>query len=54
LPQLGERLTVLEGPRLDISSTTLRQRLAIGRPIRYQTPDAVVEYIAEHRLYRPG
>jgi nicotinate-nucleotide adenylyltransferase len=52
LPWLGERLTLLEGPRLDISSSTLRQRIAEGRPIRYQTPDAVVEYITAHELYQ--
>jgi len=52
LPSLGERLTLLEGPRLDISSSALRRRIAEGRPIRYQTPDAVVEYIAAQRLYQ--
>jgi nicotinate-nucleotide adenylyltransferase len=51
LPQLSERLSFLEGPRLDISSTTLRQRVSENKPIRYQSPDAVVAYIAEHRLY---
>jgi nicotinate-nucleotide adenylyltransferase len=52
LPQLGERLTLLEGLKLDISSTELRRRVALGQPIRYLTPDAVVDYIAEHGLYR--
>ena len=52
LPALRERLTVLPGPALDISSTALRQRVAASQPIRYQTPDAVVEYINEHGLYR--
>jgi nicotinate-nucleotide adenylyltransferase len=52
LPALRERLTVLPGPALDISSTTLRRRVAAGLPIRYQTPEAVVAYIAEHGLYR--
>jgi nicotinate-nucleotide adenylyltransferase len=52
LPGLGERLTMLEGPRLDISSSDLRQRIAQGRPIRYQTPDAVVAYIDAHGLYQ--
>jgi nicotinate-nucleotide adenylyltransferase len=51
LPGLGERLTVIKGPLLDISSTALRQRLAAGQPIRYQVPDAVCDYIAEHGLY---
>jgi len=52
LPALQERLTVLPGPALDISSSTLRRRVAASQPIRYQTPDAVVAYIGEHRLYR--
>jgi nicotinic acid mononucleotide adenylyltransferase len=26
----------------------------MGRPIRYQTPDLVVDYIAAHKLYQPG
>ena len=53
LPGLSARLTLLEGPGLDISSSELRRRVAAGRPIRYQTPQAVVEYIAEHGLYQP-
>ena len=52
LPRLPARLTLLEGPRLDISSRELRRRVAEGRPIRYQTPDAVVEYIGANGLYR--
>jgi nicotinate-nucleotide adenylyltransferase len=52
LPALRERLTVLPGPALDISSTALRRRVGAGQPIRYQTPDAVVAYIDEHSLYR--
>lgn len=52
LPGLTERLIVIDGPRLDISSTDLRQRVAQGRPIRYQTPYAVVAYIETHQLYR--
>ena len=53
LPALRARLTLLEGPLLAISSTSLRQRVADGQPIRYQTPDAVVAYIAAHGLYLP-
>jgi len=51
LPILRERLILLEGPRLDISSTALRQRIRQGLSIRYQVPDAVAEYILSHRLY---
>jgi len=52
LPALSERLTVLPGPALDISSSALRRRVASGQPIRYQSPDAVVAYVDEHGLYQ--
>jgi len=43
---------VLQTRRVDISSTELRARVAAGRTIRGFVPDAVADYIAEHRLYR--
>jgi nicotinate-nucleotide adenylyltransferase len=39
-------------PRLDISSSQIRRRVAQGRPIRYLVPDRVAEQIARGRLYR--
>ena len=39
-------------PRLDISSTAIRARVRAGRSIRYWVPDAVVDYIVTHQLYR--
>lgn len=53
-PRLAERMLIIEGPRLDISSTDLRQRVAAGLPIRYLTPDLVIEYILSRGLYQPG
>lgn len=44
-------VTTVEIPALDISSTDIRGRVARGEPIRYLVPDAVVDFIAEHRLY---
>lgn len=38
-------------PRVDISSTEVRARVRAGRSIRFWVPDAVAEYIAQHRLY---
>ncbi len=52
LPGTTQRLLTVPVPQLDISASDLRQRVATGRPIRYQTPDAVVQYIREHSLYR--
>jgi len=39
-------------PRLDISSSQIRRRVAHGDPIRYLVPDRVAERIARGRLYR--
>lgn len=39
-------------PRLDISSSLVRRRVAQGLPIRYLVPDSVAEQIARGRLYR--
>ncbi len=39
-------------PRLDISSSEIRRRVAQGAPIRYLVPDRVAEQIARGRLYR--
>jgi len=53
-PAVDERagVQVLQTRRVDISSTELRARVAAGRTIRGFVPDAVADYIAEHRLYR--
>ncbi|MDP1847732.1 MAG: nicotinate-nucleotide adenylyltransferase [Solirubrobacteraceae bacterium] len=39
-------------PRLDISSSQIRRRVAEGRSIRYLVPEPVAEHIARGRLYR--
>lgn len=41
-------------PRLDVSSTELRQRVADGRSIRFLVPDGAVSIIEGRRLYRVG
>jgi nicotinate-nucleotide adenylyltransferase len=52
LPGSQGRLLTVEGPQIDLSATRLRQRVAAGRPIRYQTPDEVADYICRYRLYQ--
>ena len=39
-------------PRLDVSSSQIRRRIAEGRSIRYLVPDPVAERIARGKLYR--
>lgn len=45
-------LQFFEMPRLDISSSQIRRRVAEGHSIRYLVPDPVAEHIARGRLYR--
>jgi nicotinate-nucleotide adenylyltransferase len=52
LPGIRQRLIILSAPQLKISATALRQRVAEGRPIKYQVPDVVEQYILDHGLYR--
>jgi nicotinate-nucleotide adenylyltransferase len=51
----AERAAVdwIDMPRLDISSTDVRRRIAEGRPIRYLVPEPVRELIESEGLYRP-
>jgi nicotinate-nucleotide adenylyltransferase len=54
LQPFGGRVEFFAMPRIDISSTDVRERARAGRPIRWLVPDGVAEYIAEHRLYAVG
>lgn len=49
---LWENLSMLEIPGLDISSSDIRQRVRLSRPIKYMLPAAVEDYLLEHGLYR--
>lgn len=44
--------THVEVPRLEVSSTDLRDRVADGRPLEYLLPRDVVTCVRERRLYR--
>ena len=40
-------------PKLEISATLIRSRVAENRSIRYLLPNAVADYIHQHHLYTP-
>jgi nicotinate-nucleotide adenylyltransferase len=48
---VSERITFFDMPRMDISSSEVRRRVAAGRTIRYLVPDAVADHIAVRGLY---
>jgi nicotinate-nucleotide adenylyltransferase len=59
-PEIRERLAGLRGadrvrffamPRMDLSSTEIRERVRAGRPIRYLVPDDVARLIRARGLY---
>jgi nicotinate-nucleotide adenylyltransferase len=52
IPGAVERVEFFDLPRIDLSSSLVRRRVAAGRPIRYLVPDPVATYVAQHGLYR--
>lgn len=50
-PGIQERVSWLDVPTLDLSSTDLRRRVCEGLPIRYLVPPSVEAYIRGQRLY---
>jgi nicotinate-nucleotide adenylyltransferase len=48
----GDRVIFFDMPRIDVSSSSIRARVAGGEPIRYLVPDAVAARIAERGYYR--
>ena len=48
----GAKIHVLRMPALEISSSEIRKRIEIERPVKYLLPEVVEQYINQHRLYR--
>ncbi len=50
--EVDQRIFIMEIPALAISSTDIRQRIKIGRPVNYLVPEGVNNYILKHGLYK--
>ena len=48
----GSRVTFFDMPRIDVSSSDIRRRVAEGRSVRHLVPDPVAQAIADRDLYR--
>jgi len=54
VPGLSQRVTLLDGPEIDVNASLVRGRVARGASIGHLVPGPVERYIREHRLYLPG
>ena len=50
--ELKERVTLVDAPVIELSSTVIRQRLADGKSVRYYVPDEVLGFIERNKLYQ--
>ena len=52
-PLIGWDVRPVTMPRIDVSSTPLRDRLARGAPVDFLVPPGAIRVIRERRLYTP-
>ncbi|MDD3839066.1 MAG: nicotinate-nucleotide adenylyltransferase [Clostridia bacterium] len=50
--RFGKHIYAVEVPSLAISSTDIRERVNMDRPIKYLVPEAVENYIKKNNLYK--
>lgn len=51
IPGITQRVMLMKEPKVDISASDIRERVARGLSVRHLVPEPVNRYIKEHRLY---
>jgi len=51
IPGVTQRVMLMKEPKVDISATDIRERVAKGLSVRHLVPEPVNRYIKENRLY---
>lgn len=51
-PELMQQAIIFRAPRIEISSSFIRELVRKNRDIKYLVPDSVAEYIYKHNLYK--
>ena len=51
IPELSQKVTLMDRPEIDISASAIRDRVTQGLSIRHLVPEPVERYIKEHELY---
>jgi len=49
-----KKITLINMPLLDISASAIRNRVREGKSIRYLTPQSVIQFITDQKLYTVG
>jgi len=51
IPGLSKRVMVMDNPKIDISASVVRDRVARGLSVYHLVPKSVNRYIRQHKLY---
>ena len=51
-PEAGAKLRIINVPRMEISSSEIRERVRQEKSLKYLVSEEVIEYIDQNNLYK--